>query len=286
MFKQSNCETKDFVKMDKVEFPVILEETNEIVTLLLDEQSAARATQDQKFLRNLVAEHKKNVAGQDNIPDFTAVSEKSNSKGFTWPDVAVLLLIDIYREKENEFKNGIQRHNQIWKQIATELQEANYPVSGLQCSTKLAGLRRTYKNIYNQNKKSGNTHSSWAFYSAMDSLMGEKLYMEPPAEASSEGPAPSVASTSSSSSPMVGSEDLQNAPKKRRFEEILEKHIADIKQEWEIRKQQRDEERRITEEKREARYNERKILREKMHKENMEIQRSLVSVLQTIANKK
>jgi len=40
-----------------------------------------------------------------------------------------------------------------------------YAVTGLQCSTKFADLRRTYKNIYEQNKKSGNSYSSWAFYS-------------------------------------------------------------------------------------------------------------------------
>ncbi|XP_076296544.1 uncharacterized protein LOC143216877 isoform X2 [Lasioglossum baleicum] len=77
-------------------------------------------------------------------------------------------------------------------------------------SAKQAGRRRTYKHIYDQNKKSGNSHSSWAFYSAIDSLMGEKAYMQPPAEASSDGPAPSIPSTSSSSSPLVGLEDFQS----------------------------------------------------------------------------
>lgn len=83
-----------------------------------------------------------------------------------WPDAAVFLLIELYREKESEFNTG-KRHNVIWAEIAVQMKENNekYAITGLQCSTKFAGLRRTYKNIYEQNKKSGNSHSSWAFYS-------------------------------------------------------------------------------------------------------------------------
>lgn len=84
-----------------------------------------------------------------------------------WPDAAVSLLIELYREKEHEFNNGMKRHNVIWADIAAQMRQTNekYTVSGLQCSTKFSGLKRTYKNILEQNKKSGNSHNSWAFYS-------------------------------------------------------------------------------------------------------------------------
>lgn len=48
---------------------------------------------------------------------------------------------------------------------------------------------------------------------------------------------------------------------------------------------QRDEEKKKTEEERQAKYEERKKEREKMHNDNMEIQKSLLTVLQTLANK-
>ncbi|XP_011866064.1 PREDICTED: zinc finger protein with KRAB and SCAN domains 2-like [Vollenhovia emeryi] len=148
----------------------------------------------------------------------------------------------------------MKRHNAIWGEIATQMKEADkkYIVTGLQCSTKFAGLKRTYKNIYEQNKKSGNSHSSWAFYSVMDSLIGEKAYIKPPAEASSEGPAPPKAEepfTSGSSSPL-SSENLRSAPKKRRVESILENYIDEMKHEKENLKHQRDEERKTREEER------------------------------------
>lgn len=87
-----------------------------------------------------------------------------NLKSFVWPDAAVFLLIELYRERQHEFNSGTKKHNVIWKDIAAEMKD-KYPVTGLQCSTKLAGLRRTYKNIHDQNKKSGNSHNAWAFYS-------------------------------------------------------------------------------------------------------------------------
>jgi len=41
----------------------------------------------------------------------------------------------------------------------------NYNVTGTQCSVKLAGLKRTYKQIKDNNKKSGNGRSTWVLYS-------------------------------------------------------------------------------------------------------------------------
>ncbi|CAL1687630.1 unnamed protein product [Lasius platythorax] len=179
---------------------------------------------------------------------------ESNLKCFVCPDAAVLLLIELYREKQHEFNTGTKRHNVIWGDIAAQMKEADkkYAVTGLQCSTKFSGLRRTFKNIYEQNKKSGNSHSSWAFYSVMDSLIGEKAYIKPPAEASSEGPAPSILvkpSTSGSLSPLLFSEDLRSASKKRQVENILEKYIDDIKHERESIQKERDEERKKREKK-------------------------------------
>lgn len=75
---------------------------------------------------------------------------------------------------------------------------------------------------------------------------------------------------------------VAGAPKKRRIENILENYINDIKFERENIKEQREKERK----KREAKYEEKKKQSERMHNNNMEIQKSLLAVLQTLANKK
>lgn len=76
------------------------------------------------------------------------------SKVFIWPDKAVLLLLELYRERE-DFSTGLKRSNKIWNEIAAEMRKANssYNVTGQQCVSKMSGLKRTFKNIADSNKK-------------------------------------------------------------------------------------------------------------------------------------
>ena len=59
-----------------------------------------------------------------------------HEKVFLWPDNAVHLLIYLYREKKEEFPVGFKRHNILWKEITTMMEETkqNYNLlSGQQC---------------------------------------------------------------------------------------------------------------------------------------------------------
>jgi len=38
---------------------------------------------------------------------------------------------------------------------------SSYDITGQQCASKMSGLKRTCKNIVDQNKKSGNHRNSW-----------------------------------------------------------------------------------------------------------------------------
>lgn len=98
-----------------------------------------------------------------------------------------MLFLELYREREHEFTTGLKRHNKIWFEIAFELQNSNYNVSSVQVQNKMSSLKRTYKKIKDSNAKSGNHNSSWAFYSIMDSLFGDRSWISPPAVASSDG---------------------------------------------------------------------------------------------------
>lgn len=132
--------------------------------------------------------------------DVTSEINEAKKESFIWPDQAVLLFLDIYRNKDPEFASGLKRHNKIWTDIANEMKEASYNVTAAQCQNKMSGLKRTYKNICDSNKKSGNFASSWAFYSAMDSLFGKKAWVEPVSTASSDGPSSPGSSLSEKSS--------------------------------------------------------------------------------------
>jgi len=60
---------------------------------------------------------------------------------------SIFLLIELYREKE-EFISS-KRNHKIWEEIAASMKETNfaYNVTEQHCSVKMAGLKRTYKNI-------------------------------------------------------------------------------------------------------------------------------------------
>lgn len=74
--------------------------------------------------------------------------ESGNEKEaiFIWPDKAVMLFLELYRERKHEFA-GLKRHNKIWSEIASELQKSNYDISGVQVQNKMSSLKRTYKKI-------------------------------------------------------------------------------------------------------------------------------------------
>lgn len=127
-------------------------------------------------------------------------------------------------------------------EIANEMKIANYNVTAAQCQNKMSKLKRTYKNISDSNKKSGNHSSSWTFYSVMDSTFGEKAWVAPASIASSEGPFRPGSSSCILSENLIADEPK---PKKRRVESILESFITEIKEdkqkEREDRKKRRAE---------------------------------------------
>ncbi|KYN03297.1 PREDICTED: uncharacterized protein LOC108773538 [Cyphomyrmex costatus] len=163
----------------------------------------------------------------------------------------------------------------------------NYNLTGQQCSNKLSGLKRTYRSICDQNKRSGNCRSSWAFFSVMDSIFGNKACTKPLSEASSDGPTESTQSTTNAISPVSpsSSDVRQNPMKKRKVEVILENYMEEICQERESKKKERFEENLLHEQKREARYEKERLERAKMHEEKMEVDRALIDILQKFINK-
>ncbi|KYN37513.1 hypothetical protein ALC56_08114 [Trachymyrmex septentrionalis] len=98
------------------------------------------------------------------------------TKIFVWSDKAVFLLLELYTEREEDFSSEIKCSNKIWAEITVSMKDANssYTVTG-QHASKILGLKRTYKNIADQNKKSGNHRSSWAFFSVRMSFINKRI---------------------------------------------------------------------------------------------------------------
>lgn len=62
----------------------------------------------------------------------------------------------------------------FWNLIAFHSNKKEYVVTGVQCKSKMAGLKNTYKNVKDHNAKSGNSHKTWQYF---DVNIQEKIYM-------------------------------------------------------------------------------------------------------------
>lgn len=75
---------------------------------------------------NLVSHTFKGIDAKENHKD------NDEKETFTWPEKAIMLFLELYRERELEFISGLKRHNKLWSEIASELQNSNYNVSAVQ----------------------------------------------------------------------------------------------------------------------------------------------------------
>jgi len=73
----------------------------------------------------------------------------------------------------------------VWKSISDVLRSHGHDVTGPQCQSKFNGMKRTFKSIKDHNSISGNNPRSWPYTEVMESLLGEKPFMNPIALASS-----------------------------------------------------------------------------------------------------
>lgn len=73
----------------------------------------------------------------------------------------------------------------VWNSISNVLCNHGHNVTGPQCQSKFNGMKRTFKSIKDHNSRSGNNPRSWSYTELMESLLGDKPFMNPVALASS-----------------------------------------------------------------------------------------------------
>lgn len=72
---------------------------------------------------------------------------------FKWPHEAILLLIEEYNLRQEDFTSGKMSQKKIWSLIADKIKKHGYNVTGLQCFSKFSGLKRTYNGIKENNRR-------------------------------------------------------------------------------------------------------------------------------------
>lgn len=256
-----------------------------IVSLWLTPEEHETAIKDEQFLLSLLQERDVSSLNETDISLLSdkdissqSIQEKEDTSKYVWTDAGVLLLLDLYKSREDAFSNGKKRHNKIWTEIAEAMKLHNYNVTGTQCSMKVAGLKRTYKQIKDNNKKSGNGRSTWGLYSAVDSVFSKKAWVEPKYLASSDSLSPSDNVCSEDATPPN--------PKKRKVERIIENYMQEVKDEKVAEQAEKAKKEEAREKLKTERYDERKEDRKVMHEEKMSIMKEMIQVLKNLSHEK
>ncbi|XP_011687408.1 PREDICTED: uncharacterized protein LOC105449725 [Wasmannia auropunctata] len=283
--------------MDLVSFEVYVNK-DLTLTITTDRQSADRAFRDQTYLQEITSQelNKLNLQAANKINSLTqticgtnetmnaihticesneneepdeqsSLCEERNIS--LWSPNDTRLLLTIYKEKENNLKTGRLRQGQFWEIIAKEINRINPKIqkTALQCSNKIACLKRTYKNIKDHNNKSGNNRKKWSFYEDMNDIFGSRAWVAPKYLASEAG---SKLVQCSSSSTSTSSPTTTRVPKRKR-EVLLEELINETKIHY--------EEKKIREEKKLQMLDEFREEKLKMHKEKLSMQQQLLDAI-------
>lgn len=172
-------------------------------------------------IAEIIREHEENYNNQS-LEETNVFSNEDTA--FKWAHEAILLLINEY-EKQNACLNSKSvSQKKIWERISLQLSNYGYVVTGPQCQSKFAGLKKTYKNIKDHNSKSGNSAKHWSYFTLMDNLLVEKPYISPVATCSSTGKnTRKLSESSSSGSSDVEKVDCVKKRKKASINNIMEK---------------------------------------------------------------
>ncbi|KAK5648189.1 hypothetical protein RI129_003081 [Pyrocoelia pectoralis] len=211
---------------------IVLEDGEEFrCELQLSEEDAERASTDYVFAQSLLNSAKMAalqpnpiavMPGPSSSTSSTTSSADDTDTAFKWPHAAILLLVETYRRFEDDLSSGKMSQKKVWEKIAAVMREQGHVVTGPQCMSKFNGMKRTYKAVSDHNSKSGNNPRSWPYFDLLQSLLGERPFMEPLSIASSSSPSTRMRCASGSSlQNKADGEPSTEAKKKRRLDEPL-----------------------------------------------------------------
>jgi len=88
-----------------------------------------------------------------------------------WNKEKTLLLLDLCTQYKDDLRDSSKRKKNIWIKIAKAMTSKGYTVTWLVCEKKMRNLKQTYKNIKDNNSKTGRGRRTWEFFDIMDKLL-------------------------------------------------------------------------------------------------------------------
>ena len=73
-----------------------------------------------------------------------------------WSRPEVLLLLSLYRDREQLFKDTKTKKKTLWEEVARDMRQQCYEYTGSQCETKFKNLKQNYTKMVDHNNVLGN----------------------------------------------------------------------------------------------------------------------------------
>lgn len=104
-----------------------------------------------------------------------------------WNAQNTLLLISQYAKLKSHFEDRCQKKKNVWRKLAEAFRAHNIIKSAEELEEKFKGLKRTYTK-HKRNKQSiGRGRKQWAFFQAMDEVLGSTAVYTAPVVTSGTG---------------------------------------------------------------------------------------------------
>ncbi|XP_062587937.1 uncharacterized protein LOC134249618 [Saccostrea cucullata] len=113
------------------------------------------------------------VSGRSTPSSVSTSSSDSQSTMHVWTENEEKCLIDLRLQREEKF-TGTKSHDSLWGEIANEMKKNNIQVSKTQLINKWKALKKKYKEINDENNKTGNKKHSWKYLDQFSEVYGNK----------------------------------------------------------------------------------------------------------------
>ena len=108
-------------------------------------------------------------------------SQQENQRGTNWHGREVLALINIWGDEEYRHANDdpFSRKTKVMDRIASRLAELEYIRSVTQISNKIKQLKTKYKQVLDNNRRSGRARMEWEYFGEIDTILGARPAINP-----------------------------------------------------------------------------------------------------------
>jgi len=90
-----------------------------------------------------------------------------------WNKEKTLLLLDLCTQYKDDLQDPSKKKKNVWIKIANAMTSKGSTVTWIACEKKMRNLKQTYKNITDNNSKTGRGRTNWEFFDVMDKLFAK-----------------------------------------------------------------------------------------------------------------